>query len=240
MNHPNLNEIFTHIKFNPANHTYRCNGQSLTNVTKFIKQYQQPFDADYWAARKAEERGCTPAEIKAEWDAKRQAGQEKGTKIHQHIAQTLTGQLAPADPFLALNDRLPEMNAFDQFWQTIQATLQPLKIEWVVGDTSLGIAGTADALFYSTKTGQYHLWDWKTGGKFKTNNPFQNLLAPFDELPDCELNTYSLQTSLYRLIIERNTGLTLGDSYILYLSNGFEVHKALDLKEQLETLLKRP
>ena len=238
---------FSQIVFDQANHTYRLGDQALTSVTKTISQFKPPFDRAYWAERKATERGVPIQAILDEWDAKAKASQERGTQVHQYIAHVLAtfaaGNLImpgpdAGDPFLGLNVRLPEMQAFDFLWQQ-KTNIRVEGVEWIIGDADLGIAGTVDALLLNTETLAYHLWDWKTGSKFSLNNRFQPLLHPFEDLEDCDLNNYSLQLSLYRLIVERNTSLSIGDAYLVYLPQDgyYQIYKALDLRDRLEQWL---
>lgn len=229
-----MNTIFSDIQFDPVTHTYVLDGQVLTSVTRLVSKLKPAFDSNYWAQRKAGERGVTVDTILAEWEAKRQASIERGNKIHTYIEQILSGETV-CDPFLALNERLPEMNAFDRLWDQIGNIVSVEGCEWIVGDARLGVAGTVDALLLDQRTGLHHVWDWKTGGKFNLDNRFQRLLAPFDDKDDCELVVYSLQVSLYRVIIERNLpSMVTGDSYIVHLSNDeYHIHKALDLRERL-------
>jgi hypothetical protein len=234
-----MKTVFSSIVFDQKHHTYTLDGKRLASVTGLVSKLKNPFDSAYWAQRKADERGVAVQVILDEWDAKGKASIERGHKVHEYIAKVLLGQ-DQADPFLALNGKLPEMQAFDGLWKQIGGLTRPVEVEWVVGDGELGVAGTVDTLFYSDMTGQHHVWDWKTGDKFKANNPFQRLLPPFDDLDECEVNTYSVQTSLYRLIVERNLGLAVGESYIVHLAgNGeYHLHKALDLRERVEKWLR--
>jgi hypothetical protein len=229
-----MNTVFSDIQFNSQFHTYTLNGQILHSVTKRINSLKPAFDSAYWAQRKADERGVTADVILAEWEAKRQAGFDKGNRMHAYIQQVLKGETT-LDPFLALSDRLPDMDAFDRAWATLQGVVTVEQCEWIVGDAGLGVAGTLDALLLDQRSGLYHIWDWKTGSKFNLDNRFQRLLVPFDDLDDCELVVYSLQVSLYRLIIERNLpSLLMGDCYIAQLSdNWYQFHKALDLRDRL-------
>lgn len=232
---------FSSIKFNKKHHTYTLNGRRLPSVTTLINQLKPPFDRDYWSQKKADERGVPVQTILDEWDAKRQAGQDRGNRIHQYIQRVLLGMAPVDDPFLSLNDRLPEMDGFDAFWSQIFDETTLHRTEWIIGESELNVAGTADALLFSHQTNRYHPWDWKTGDKFRTDNPFQKLLPPFDDLDDCELVTYSLQISIYRLILRRNTVLDLGDSYILHLSEayptGYHVYKAIDFCDRAQAWL---
>lgn len=234
-----MDNIFSQIKFNKEHHTYNYNGQQLTPVSKVIGKVKPPFDADYWAQRKADERGVSKEVILKEWDDNRKASMEMGTRVHEYIERVLLGkETQQDDPMLAWN-KIPEMLAFDQFWAWAKTQFKPVYIEWVVGDPAMGIAGTCDVLFQDINTGRHFLCDWKTGKRFNTTNRFQNLLDPFADLQDCELSYYSLQSSLYRLIIETNAGLALEDGYIVHLSPAGQsfVHKAVDLREGLTAWL---
>lgn len=234
--------LFSEIVFDKVSHTYRLDGRRLPSVTSLVNRLKPPFDADYWAQRKADERGVEKAAILAEWEAKRQAGFERGTRVHEYIAGVLQGDQLVDDPFLGLNARLPEMAAFDELWKQLcrEMKVRAIKAEWIVGDGEMGFAGTLDALLYSETTNQFHIFDWKTGDKFRVANGFQTLLSPFGDLDDCELVAYSLQMSFYRLAVERNAGLVLGDSYLVHLDGAgeFHIHGALDLRERAEAWLR--
>lgn len=227
---------FSQIQFDPQYHSYTLNGQRLKSATSLINKLKPKFDADYWAERKAAERGVTPQEIKNEWAQKRDASVQKGELVHRYIEKLLKGQLM-ADPFLSLNTRLPEMTAFEAFWNNLNEIeeISVSQIEWIIGDVNLKIAGRPDALLYVASTDQYHIWDWKTNSKFQESNNFGQLAAPFADLDDCEMAVYSLQSSLYRLIVERNTSLPVGDSYIVHLqvSGHYQIYKAWDLRGRL-------
>jgi len=131
------------------------------------------------------------------------------------------------------------MNAFGALWASLKNKVVVSKVEWIVGDDELGIAGTVDTVFCGD-TG-IHIWDWKTGKEFKINNPWgKNLLPPFNDLPECELSIYSLQVSIYKLIIERNTDLVLNTSYLVHLSEGgYQIYPALDLTERVKQWLQQ-
>lgn len=229
---------FSSIRFDAKEHRYFYGDQELTSVTKTIKRLQTPFDKHGVAARTAAKEGKSVQQVLAEWEAKGEKGRNLGTAVHDYIKRTLLDIQSPQatlDPFLALNTLAPEIVAFDRFWAELQPKVvyDASDIEFIVGDYDLRVAGTVDSMLYNPETEKYHIWDWKTG-KFELSNRWQNLLPPFDHLEDCQLNVYSLQVSLYRLIIESNTDLELGDSYLVHLSPyGYKVHRALDLRAKL-------
>ena len=50
------------------------------------------------------------------------------------------------------------------------------------------------------------------------------------------MNTYSLQLSFYRLILERNTDLKLGESYIVWFNennNEYKVMTCYDFRDEI-------
>lgn len=241
---PKMKTDFSQIKFDADEHRYFLNGKELRSVTNLLKDYQKPFDRDGIAQRVANRESRSTAEVLAEWDAKGERARVIGTAVHAHIEKVLRGESdgqLSLDPFLGFNIKLPEIIAFDRLWCDLAPTVSYLKdhIEWVIGDESLGLAGTVDTVLFSPQTGKYHIWDWKTG-KFDLNNRYENLLHPFSNTEASKLNIYSLQTSLYRLIIERNTGLDFGDSYLVHLSEqGAQIHRAVDFREILFNHLDR-
>jgi hypothetical protein len=236
---------FNQIIFNQDHHSYTYQGQRLQGVTRAVSSLKPPFNQDSVAAKVAKDRTTpekvwTPEMVKAEWDAKRKASMDRGSRVHEAIALHLKGDFAQVDdPYLAHNADLPEMRVFKALWVVMGQDNLVHNTEWVIGDSELGIAGTCDAVMLNRPANTYHLFDWKTGSKFETANRFQKLLPPFDDLDDCEFNIYSIQLAAYRLIIERNTGKQLGDSYIVHLrEDGHQFHKALDLRERVEGWLR--
>lgn len=229
---------FSQIVFDVDKHRYFFGQKELTSVTAAIKQFQKPFDREGIAERKARKEGVPVAQLLAEWDAKGERARIIGTTVHEYIKKVLKGESdgqMTLDPFLSLNTQLPEITAFDRLWVNIAPTVSYCKehIEMIVGDQELSLAGTVDTMLFSPKTGKYHIWDWKTGN-FDLNNRFENLLYPFSNLDASKFHIYSLQTSLYRLIIERNTDLDLGDSYLVHLSaQGAQIHRAVDFRVNL-------
>jgi len=229
---------FGKVVFNEKWHTYSYDGQKLASVTSTANRLKPPFDQQGQAERYADRHDMSIEDVLADWERKREEGQRRGNLTHKYITDALEERLQPVDDqFLALNERLPEMTAFDGFWRQVSGLMAlAAPTEWIIGDAELGIAGRADALFKNSESGLVHYWDWKTGKQFTTDNRFPpRMFAPFDDLDNCDLVNHSIQASLYRLIVERNTDFEVGDSYILFLSRDgqYEVHKALDLRERL-------
>jgi ATP-dependent exoDNAse (exonuclease V) beta subunit len=85
------------------------------------------------------------------------------------------------------------------------------------------------------------IWDYKTNKEIKMSNSYGNkYLKPISHLDECEMNTYSLQLGLYKHIIEKNTNLKIGDSYLIWInenSDNYKVYKCKDLQAELKLMI---
>lgn len=235
---------FSDIIVDPVNHGYRIGDKNLVSVTTVIKNLTPRFDKNAVSLRMAERTGVTQAEILRQWEAKGSRSRDKGTRLHQYIEDVMAGTV---DPVLQrVNERIPEMDAFDRAWTVLRAEMDAkmVKQEFVVGDEEYGVAGRVDNLMSMKAPGATErvacVFDWKSG-KLDTDNRFEKLLPPFDRHDHCKLNLYSIQLSLYRLIMERNKpNVRLWDGYILHLRDDgtYQLHRAKDFRPEIHEWLK--
>jgi ATP-dependent exoDNAse (exonuclease V) beta subunit len=215
-------------------HKYTYDGNPLTSVTKFIQRFHKEFDSDFWSKKKAEEGGVEQSEILEQWKQLNERANFIGTSTHNWIENYFNGihQEIPND--LDVVDRINKFNlAFAQHLYK----LKPIKFEQRVFSKEWGLAGTFDALFEYKDS--LVILDWKSNKSFTTLNAYgEKLLSPFDDLDKCHLNEYSLQVSLYKLILEQ-IGLTVKACYLLHIGpDEVKLHKALDLSDKLNTYFK--
>jgi hypothetical protein len=55
------------------------------------------------------------------------------------------------------------------------------------------------------------------------------MINGLSSLHESEFNVYSLQTTVYKRIIERNTNLRLGDSYVVWLNENNDNYKVIKM-----------
>lgn len=235
---------FSNIVVDSANHGYRIGEKNLISVTTLLKSITPEFDKDVVSQKMAERSGVSQAEILRQWEEKAVKSRDKGTRVHQYIEDVISGKV---DPILQrVNDRVPEMEAFDKAWVKLRAELDAkmVKQEFVVGDEEFGVAGRVDNLMSILVPKQSSrlacIFDWKTG-KLDTDNRFERLLPPFDQYDNCKLNLYSIQLSLYRLVLERNKpDIKLSDGYILHLreDGSYQLYRARDFRDEIADWLK--
>jgi ATP-dependent exoDNAse (exonuclease V) beta subunit len=219
------------VVFNPKEHTYHLNGKLLRGVSGIVKQFKEEFDSDYWSKRKAKERGVSQEAVLKEWADKAQKACDEGTEFHLHAQFRLEGK--------GQESSSPKAQAFDRWFKEAGLFIVPVGCEVLLWDETLGIAGTCDLLFYSTKTKLFHILDWKTNGKFEVTNRYhRNLKHPFANLLDCELTGYSIQIGIYKRMAQRLIGCPLGQSWIMHVGEKVTPHRALSIDKQIDTALK--
>ncbi|GAC1603558.1 MAG: hypothetical protein NVS3B25_32340 [Hymenobacter sp.] len=221
--------------FDPEPHTYTLRGRELQSATSWLKQYTEPFIPEERAPVSAARAGCSVDEILAKWEHNRWVG----TRTHEHIENFYNGFPSigtEIDPevqlrygkFLALHHK--RLHAFTPIGQEIR-----------VFHEAAGICGTLDYLAWHKEKQEPWCLDWKATkdlGNDQTDN-YRRMRGPFADLWDHKLNVYSLQISLYRLMLEAQFIPTAGGA-ICWLPGGdtpAQVIPALDYRQRLRALL---
>ena len=90
--------------------------------------------------------------------------------------------------------------------------------------------------------GKVFILDWKTNKQFTTDQNLkykEKLLAPFEDNFKSHLSEYSIQLSLYALILEE-WGFEIGGAYLVHIGPGegaAEMHKVIDMRHKLKRYL---
>jgi len=221
--------------FDPEPHTYTLRGRELKSATTWLKDFTEPFVSAERAPASARKAGCTVDEILARWEHNRWVG----TVTHEHIENYYNGLPSigtETDPevhlrygkFLELHNR--RLHAFEPIGQEVRLFHE-----------ELGLCGTCDNLSWLKAKEEAWVLDWKCTGAIGNDedSQYRRMRGPFKDLWDHKLNVYSLQISLYRLMLEAQFIPTAGGA-IVWLPGGdtpARVIPALDYRERLRTLL---
>ena len=85
------------------------------------------------------------------------------------------------------------------------------------------------------------IWDYKTNKAINEKNDYgEKFKSPISHLDVCEINTYSLQLSLYKHLIEKNTNLKLGNSYLIWINEAnenYKIFKCKDLEAEIKLMI---
>lgn len=223
------------FKFDPIEHRYTYNGIEYTSVTRFIQQFHKPFDQDYWSKYKAEQAGVSQEEILAKWQDLNDSANIIGTDTHQWIEDYFNQKWVPLPSNIELTHRI---NKFNIIYANSLHKLEPIKFEVRIFSKKWNIAGMIDSIFLYN--GKIFILDWKTNKKFTIDNRYSEyLLPPFDKHLKTHLSEYSIQISLYSLILEE-WGFKVGGGYLVHIGPNDEpatIHKVIDMRKELLAVL---
>lgn len=236
---------FSDIKYVDSTHEYRLNGVRQTSVTTFIGEFKQKFETEKVAKAYALKHGLEYEKVIEDWNYIRDFASIKGrtfhscaenfyaNKIYEYDENDLTEKWGVSMP-IAIKKML---NHFHNFYSDSKKNLIPIKSEVVVGDPEYNISGMVDQIFYNKKFEEIQIFDWKTNKEISYTNNFGNrYLHPISHLDECEFNTYSIQLSLYKHIIQKNTNLKIGRLYIVWFNEMNDTYKVIQCKEMDEEI----
>lgn len=177
---------FDFITFDEATHTYynKKIKKKVPSVTTVLGKLSKPFDTKYMTAKKEKETGVPAEIIEWSWNCKRDVAANYGSRFHKYMEDMYN--------FGKGYGFFPSANKYFEDYKNDIV----IKNEFRVGNHV--IAGTFDNL--SMRDGKYILKDWKTNYELSTESDY-NLLPPFEYLDKSKLTEYSLQLSLYRVLL---------------------------------------
>eukprot|EP00966_Prymnesium_polylepis_P007521 172632-Prymnesium_polylepis.1 len=214
-------------------------------------------------------RGGTPASAKAAilalWEAEGVEAARLGTKLHLHCEYDLNSEPLPRDA--EISDEIVQFEAFKASADYKRLGLRPYRTELCVAwrDTNgrSVSAGQIDALYVDgddPATCNYYIFDFKrvkskhklcpkeTGFCCRGEEP-ACALPPIAHLPDTHLQKYSLQASIYNLMLHQTHGKDAGTRmYLLRMHTDrkgkhpgkpeYELVPCLDLRPEAREVLR--
>lgn len=250
-----LHRAFMNIRYYDDKHVYidTNTGEELISCTTFIKNYQQAFQKDFWLKKKAKEYKISEEELEESWNKKRIIGTTRGTMLHKFLENLLLNKEYPIEypkfvhtlnslDFITFHKTFERLKGFAENFVQDHLHLVPVKLELVLGDSELKLAGQCDALFYDTEKECFAIYDFKTDLKIDVHNKYQNFKKPLSHLSQSEINKYSLQLSIYQFLIERNTDIRIGYNKIVWFNPKQENYELFDvpyLEQEMKTIFEK-
>lgn len=217
------------------------------SVTELTSRFIEPFNEAKWLPKKAKEYGISEEDLKAEWKHKADISTLTGTLFHKYMEYNLAGKIFVADEttipqtlkeevFIRYKKLIPYA---DDFLIYAKENFVPVKSEFIVGfDTH--IAGQIDQIFYNKTTKQFDIYDWKTNKEINCWNKWhKKMLGPFQHLDECELNSYSLQLSIYKWLLEKQ-GFEVDKLNLVWFNENnksYQIMPCKDLSNQVESII---
>jgi hypothetical protein len=250
------------FKFDPVSHSYTYVNpdtgkpvQIFESVSGFLSQFKKPFDSDRIAGYVAKSRKTSKEVVLAEWKATAKEGTDTGTYVHEWIEDWYNGKNPDipivnevdeffsdpglSEPFNLEKRALDRIHKFLKLHEDRLYKLEAKHQELRIFSRKWGIAGTLDVLFFLDPF--FYVGDWKTNKKWTDDDHKdgrrQKMLYPFEDLWDNSLNGYSLQISMYRLMLEE-AGFETEGGFLVWLGPAEpKVVKCLDLRDRLREFL---
>lgn len=176
---------FNFIVFNEAEHSYfntRTN-KYVPSVTTVLDRLKKK-DKDKMLKAGVAKTGI-PADILSwMWKTKNNVATNYGSRVHKYI-----------EDICDLKEAKGHFPSVDKYFEDCHKDIT-VHSEFRVGNDL--IAGTFDNL--TLRDGKFILKDWKTNAVMTTQSPYK-LDYPFRHLDDSKLTLYSLQLSMYRLLL---------------------------------------
>jgi ATP-dependent exoDNAse (exonuclease V) beta subunit len=255
-----LIDSFSKICFFEKNHKYTIDGKpAKCSVSQLIKKYEKDFDSDKISKQVAIKQGVTQRDILRKWDFERDYSCHKGSEFHRIVENHFNNKKVKINRDLLnlffkdygefkndnyvqsyYNDIANYLKNFFDFYEWWKKEHILIKSEFIIGDSETGVCGTIDNLSFNKKTKELVIFDYKTNKSIKTKNLYGEMfLNPLNHLDKCEFNKYSLQLSLYSVILEKITSFTVPKSYIVWVNgnDGYELMECMDLKKESNIIL---
>ena len=232
---------FNDVTFHDEPHKYYVDNMELISVTTIIHQYQEEFNLEYWSKYKSNEYGISQREVLRAWNFINKKGTIKGSAIHDYTEHLFQNKIFSYPKQLILDEFgfdpvLPEYiitkKHVYKFYNDVHNKLIPIRMEMVIYDRESLIGGMVDMLFYNIKAKEFQIWDWKSNKTFDKEMKSRHLLNELYMLEDSDLEIYSLQLSMYKYIIEKNTGIKLGKSYLVWFSHNNDNYEIIETKNR--------
>lgn len=251
-----------HISFDEGPHVYTISlpgsapTTAYTSVTTWVHQQFEEFDADKVIAsmmggRRWEQSqyfGKTPDEIKALWDANRDAAAQAGTDMHYDIecfynqAPLVSAERVASPEFgYFLRFEAERQRAAAGAEDSVFARMRPFRTEWTVFDEDVRISGSIDMVYYKPDTDTYAIYDWKRCKRI-SDFPFKPKWSHtpcLSQIPDSNYWHYALQLNIYRNILRRKYGVTVDELCIVSLhpnQRDYERHRLPILQDEMDAL----
>lgn len=235
------------FKFNEKAHeyTYHCDKtgdsiQTFNSVSGFASNFKEPFIGKEVAENLKPSNpmyGLPVDEILEAWRKNGRDAADLGTEVHEWIEYFYKHkkEIPTSGPDVDIR-----VANFKDFYNKRLYKLTSVFQEKKVFSRKWGYAGTVDAIF--ELDGKLIIGDYKTNKDFTTDKDFKGtfrkMQAPFDDIWENKHNEYSIQVSLYRLIIEEETGLDLSDGFLLWIpKKECKIYKAIDFRDRIRAYL---
>lgn len=248
-----LKDTFKEYEFFEKEHYYEYKGERVgISVTRFIEQYANEFDSYGVAEKVAKKDNKTIKQVLDEWKLTNNLACEKGHLGHCYAQSKWNGEIYKEHIKDGLQDIIKPLELIkkqaDKFYNDFNDRLEHLIDELPIGSPESDIASCVDDLFINKYTGELVLIDYKTNSDIYKDQKYYKISRkktpkmkiPLNHLDDYKIIHYYIQLSIYKYIIEKYSGLKVGEMFIVYFSENNDDYKIIDvpyLEDEVKKIL---
>lgn len=242
------------IVFHEEGHKYlHPNGDQLISCTTLLKDYFIPFPKDA-AAKFAKKHGRTIEDVQAEWDWKRNLGNEIGSWLHIQLENQLNNKIPDLSYLLTKSSTPEKQKAKDEYIANYKIQIKKY-LEFVKDMNYLGSeiivgnkknAGQIDTLFseciHDFKNDKEINFEGYSYINWKGEKITKKMLPPFQDLDDCNWNKYCLQVNLYHFLLPKEIQNIFTEPHKIIkfdrYSEDFTVYDIPDMQDRIKQIMK--
>jgi hypothetical protein len=180
-------------------------GHKTLSAYAILSALQQPKDWDDIALKCSKNPnhqhfGKTVKEIRTLWSTKSMSGANRGNTLDDWIFAKCSGTQLDTSTFD--EQLLNKCAKFDVLYENVISKMYSfVDSEIWLNSKILGLSVKLDSLFETTKN-TFLVCEWKNTNNPSLDNRWQKLLGPASHLDDSDLNKWTIQTHIYRFILE--------------------------------------
>ena len=243
-------KAFGKYTFIEDGHYYLCNGKRVDiSTTGLISQYENEFDKDGISKQKALELNISQEELLEQWRIENLHSTIKGSLVHlyaqslwEHEDIEFAYSSIPEEinlrRFVAEVDILKKQA--DNFYNDYEHIYELIGCEVYLGDEDYDECGATDIIFLNKYTNEIVIADFKTNKEIKRESyKHKKMLVPLHKLDDCNYSHYSLQLNAYKYKFEKNTGLKVAKTFIVYFNvnaDNYEIIEPLNVENEIKKI----
>ena len=245
-----IQQAFSKYSFVEEGHYYLCNDKRVEiSTTGLIALYENEFDKETISQQKANDRGISQSEILEEWRIENLHSTIKGSLVHLYAQSLWEHEKFEIDysnipKEIDINRLKKEIDILkiqaDNFYNNYKDMYELIGCEIYLGDEDYDECGATDIVFYNKYTEEIVIADFKTNKEIKRESyRHKKMLIPLHKLDDCNYSHYSLQLSAYKYKFEKNTGLKVAGTFIIYFNNNaenYEIIEPLNVEKEIKKI----
>ena len=233
-----LTELMKQISFYEDEHEYYYKGRKCISTTQLINKFKEPFDKKSKAKSSSENPnskwyGHEPSEILEKWQELKDIACDKGTIIHRYAELYELG-LDHLESFpVCYNDWYKQVENFINTELKYHQTMTEL----ILFHPLIYLAGMVDLIKFNND-GTLTLYDYKTNPKINSDNIYNKHFYTPLNIPDTKFDTYSLQLSIYKCILEHHN-FKIKEMLLVHITHDkYNLIKCKDYSEEVKKIFK--